>query len=186
MMKMRLISCALLGVFLGSTAMARGGGSGILFDANLFYTSTKAETTNQGSTNATVNADSTNAIYDIKLGYLSDSGLYFGGIYTSRSDSLLNQSGSSGSATGASLGYMADSGLFVHAHYLVSAKMGVYSEGTGYQADFGYKASMGSGWLLGAELTYRSMSYKKSTSNSNLETYKLTEVLPMISIGFIF
>jgi hypothetical protein len=171
-------------VLLGLSAEARGG-SGILFDLNLFYNSSKAELTQSGGA-ADVKSDSTTAIYDIKLGYLADSGLYLGGIYTSRSNSLLNQSGTNGSATGASVGYMGAAGIFLQGHYLTSATYGTYSDGSGIQADFGYKGGMGSGWLLGAELSYRSITYKKDSANSGLESYKLNEVIPMISIGYLF
>ena len=171
------------------TAQARGGGgggsSGFLFDINLYYDTFKDETQNTGGT-ATTNNNTTEAVGDIKLGYLSSSGLYFGGIYTSRSNSFLNQSGTNGSSEGASIGYMASSGLFIMGHYLASSSYGTYSSGTGYQADIGYKAGMGNGVLLGAEITYRTATYKKDSSNSSLDHYTVTETMPMISIGFLF
>lgn len=176
-------------LFLAPAAQARGGGggggSGVLFDVNLFYTSSKIESKNTGGA-ATVTTDGSTAIYDLKLGYLPGSGLYWGGIYTSRSNSVLNQSGTSGSALGASLGYMGSNGFFIMGHYLFSATEGDLSEGTGIQADLGYKAGMGSGWVVGGELTYRSITYKKDASNPSLESYKKDEVLPMISIGYLF
>jgi len=170
-----------------ATAEARGGGggSGVLFDVNLFYNSSKIETKDTGGT-ASVTENGTNAIYDIKLGMLTGTGLYLGGIYTSRSNSVLNQAGTAGSAMGGSVGYFDSSGVFVMGHYLISATDGVYSEGSGIQADLGYKAGMGSGWMLGAELTYRTLTYKKSSANTSLETYKKDEVLPMMSIGYVF
>jgi hypothetical protein len=174
---------------LGSSAFARGGGggggSGVLLDANLYYHSARTETKDVGGVSKTL-SDGTTAIYDIKLGYLMSEGLYIGGIYTSRSDSALNLSGNSGSATGASVGYMAGTGIFVMGHYLVSGTYGTYSDGSGIQADFGYKAGMGSGWLLGAELSYRSMTYKKDSSNAALDSYKVTELFPMVSVGYLF
>lgn len=176
---------ALVGIFSGSEAQARGGGSGVLFDVNLYYASGKVESKNTGGS-STVSADGSTAIYDIKLGLLSGSGLYWGGIYTSRSSSILNQSGSSGSALGASIGYMGASGFFVMGHYLLNATEGDYKNGSGLQADFGYKAGVGSGWLVGAELSYRSMTYKESDSNASLEYYKKDEVIPMISVGYLF
>lgn len=170
---------------LTATAQARGGGSGVLFDINLSYTSTKTETKNTGGS-ATTDSDGSTAIYDIKLGYLGGDGLYFGGIYTSRSESVLNQSGTSGSALGGSIGYMGSGGFFIMGHYLVQAKLGDYSEGKGLQVDLGYKAGVGSGWLLGGELTYRSIGYTKHETNTNLDTYTVTEVMPMLSLGYMF
>ncbi|MGZ3743843.1 MAG: hypothetical protein ACXVB1_14385 [Pseudobdellovibrionaceae bacterium] len=175
-------------VILGGTAQARGGGgggSGILLDLNLFYASSKIDDVNSGTT--THQTDSTTAIYDMKLGYLNGDGLYLGGIYTSRSDSVLNASGTSGSAMGASVGYMGGGGFFIEGHYLLSATYGEYKSGTGVQADLGYKASVGNGWLVGGELTYRSITYKKNeTLGASFESRQVTEVLPMISFGYLF
>lgn len=168
-----------------TTAEARGGGSGVLFDVNLYYASNKVQSKDTGSA-AQTTTDGSAAIYDVKLGYLSGSGLYFGGLYTSRSNSVLNQSGTSGSATGGSIGYVGASGFFVMAHYLMGASNGDYNEGTGQQADLGYKAGVGGGWLVGAEFSYRNITYKKNDSNVNLESYTTTEVIPMISLGYIF
>jgi hypothetical protein len=185
-MKKTALSILVMALTLTSAAQARGGGSGVLFDVNLYYGSNKTETKNTNSANSTTNSDSTTAIYDIKLGYLSGSGLYFGGIYTSRSNSLLNQSGTAGSDYGASLGYFGASGLFIMGHYIASAKNDVYDNGTGAQVDLGYKAGVGGDWLLGGEITYRSIGYKKSSSNAALDTYTVTEVFPMLSLGYLF
>ncbi|HEY8270143.1 MAG TPA: hypothetical protein VIG33_04595 [Pseudobdellovibrionaceae bacterium] len=166
-------------------AQARGGGSGILLDLNLYYGSVKVDDVNSGVT--THQSDSASAIYDIKLGYLMGEGLYLGGIYTSRSESALNASGTSGSATGASLGYMGSGGFFLMGHYLLSATEGAYKNGTGLQVDLGYKAGVSSGWLVGGELTYRSITYKKNaTLSSAFEAREVTEVLPLVSVGYIF
>ena len=180
-----VLSVASTLAFAGTSHARSGGGSGVLFDVNLYYGSSKSATKLTGGTETT-NSDNSSAIYDIKLGYLSDSGLYFGGIYTSRSDSALNASGTNGSAMGASIGYFGSMGFFIQGHYLLSAEYGPYKEGKGIQVDVGYKAGVGSGWLLGGELTYRSIGYKKHDTISNLDTYTLTEVVPMISIGYLF
>ncbi|WP_413287579.1 hypothetical protein [Bdellovibrio sp. HCB337] len=186
-MRKKLLSTLVLAsaMALSATAQARGGGSGVLFDVNLSYTSTKVESKDTGGS-ATTSSDGSTAIYDIKLGFLGGDGIYFGGIYTSRSESVLNQSGTSGSAMGASLGYMGSAGFFLMGHYLMQAKLGDYSEGSGIQVDLGYKAGVGSGWLLGGELTYRSIAYKKHETNTNLEALTITEVMPMLSIGYMF
>ncbi len=175
-------------MIMAATVQARGGGgggSGVLLDLNLNYGSSKTDDINSGVT--THQTDTTSAIYDVKLGYLSGSGLYLGGIYTSRSDSVLNAAGTSASAMGASVGYMGSAGFFITGHYLLSATNGEYKEGTGMQADLGYKAGLGNGWMLGAELTYRSITYKKnSTLAATFESRQTTEVMPMVSVGYMF
>ncbi|RYZ76473.1 MAG: hypothetical protein EOP06_31280, partial [Proteobacteria bacterium] len=138
---------------LSLTAEARGGGSGVLFDVNLYYGSTKTDM--KQTTPAETKTESTTALYDIKLGYLAGTGIYLGGIYTSRSNSVLNASGESGTAYGGSLGYFGSSGFFVMGHYIASATLGHYTEGKGMQVDFGYKAGVGGDWLVGGEITYR-------------------------------
>ena len=171
----------ILSVILLTTAMAeaRGGGSsgssGVLFDVNAFVYNSKAKDDNSSS-------ESNTMIYDLKLGYLPGSGLYLGAIYTSR-----NHSGTlsdSGSATGASIGYFGDSGFYGMAHYYFTATNGDYSDGTGYQADFGYLTEVSGPFHVGVELTYRDLTYKKLNGAS--ANHELTEMFPMLTLGFIF
>lgn len=169
---------------LAATAQARGGGSGVLFDVNLYYTSTKVEDKNNGNTNQI--SDGTTSIYDIKLGYLGGDGWYFGGIYNSRSDSALNASGTAGSAMGASLGYFGSAGFFFMGHYMMNGTRGTYKEGSGIQVDLGYKAGVSGNWLVGGELSYRSMTFKKNETITGFESRTITEIIPMVSIGYLF
>lgn len=167
----------ILSLILLSTGLAQAAGdkSGILLGVNLFMYNAKV--TDNGTS-----GESNTMIYDAKLGYLPGSGLYVGGIYTSR-----NHSGTlsdSGSATGASLGYMGDNGLYLMGHYLVTAKTGDYTDGSGYQADFGYLANVSGSFHVGAELTYRDITYKKL--NGADTTHEVTEMFPMLSAIFIF
>lgn len=165
------------------TAQARSG-SGVLFDVNLYYGSTAQSLKAIGGTET--KSENSTAMYDIKLGYLTGSGLYWGGIYSSKSYTVLNAEGTNASALGASLGYFGSSGFFIMGHYLASATHGKdLKDGTGFQADLGYKAGVGGNWLVGGELTYRSISFKKDES-IGVESYTLSEVVPMLSIGYLF
>lgn len=166
-------------ILLASTfAQARysgGGEGGVLLDLNAFMYNQKSD--NNGTT-----SESNTAIYDIKLGYLPGSGLYLGGIYTSR-----NHSGNlsdSGSATGLSAGYMGESGFYLMGHYYFTATNGDYKEGSGYQADFGYLALVSGAFYVGTELTYRSIKYKKL--NNVDADYTSTELFPMLTVAFVF
>lgn len=158
-------------------AEARGGGAGtgFLADVNAFVYNSKAKSGN-------TTAESNTMIYDVKLGYLTGSGLYLGGIYTSR-----NHSGTlsdSGSATGLSVGYLGEAGFFIMGHYYLTATNGDYSNGSGYQADFGYLTEVSGAFYVGVELTYRDLTYKKFQGADT--TYELTEMFPMLTLGFIF
>lgn len=168
---------------MAATAQARGSGSGVLFTLNAFYYSNKAEVQAGG---ATASSESKNSIYDVKLGYLGGSGLYLGGIYTSRSSDS-GGTATTGTATGASLGYVGSSGFYLMGHYLLSATEGDnYKEGSGIQADLGYMTAVSGNLIVGVELTYRSITYKKDENNAALTSYKHDEVMPLLTIGYLF
>jgi hypothetical protein len=145
----------------------------------LYYATEKIEDS------GTTQSESKTGIYDIKLGKIFPRGWYLGGLYTSESNSLLNQSGSSGSALGASGGYFAGNGLFAVAHYLLQASTSSAKEGSGYQLDFGYKTEISSNLYFGAEITLRNVTYKKLESGVDINT-TVQRTLPMISIGYLF
>lgn len=178
MKNVALMSLILTGAFGVSTQAASS--SGVLVTANAFmYNSTVEQTPGAGA------VESKSSIYDMKLGYLSSSGLYLGGIYTIK-NSETDSGSTDGSAMGASLGYVGARGFYVKGHYLVSGTYGDFKEGTGVQGDLGYMASVSSSMVVGVELTYRSMEYKKKDGDPSLESYKQSELLPLMTIGFIF
>ena len=173
-----------LGVFCATamtalTAQARGSSSGVMVTANAFMYNNTTDVTPGGS------SDSKSSIYDIKIGYLGGGGLYLGGIYTMRNSSS-GSSTSDGKALGASVGYVGATGFFIKGHYLLSAEAGDYKEGTGIQADFGYITNVTGAFMVGVELTYRSIEYKKNDSAPGLEKYKTSELFPMLTVGFVF
>lgn len=156
-------------------AEARGAG-GVMLTANAFMYNEKVD--NNGAT-----SEANTSIYDFKLGYLLSSGVYLGGIYALK----MTDDGTTkkdGSATGASLGYVGDSGFFIQGHYFLSAKFDKLTEGTGYQGDLGYVTSVSSAILLGVELSYRNIEYKKN--NDVDASVKVTELLPKLTLGFAF
>ncbi|WP_415062456.1 hypothetical protein [Bdellovibrio sp.] len=162
---------------MASFAQARGSASGVMLTANAFMYNTTIET-------ASGKADSKSSIYDVKLGYLMGSGLYLGGIY-----SIRNQSGASssdGKATGASLGYVGSSGFFLKGHYILTAENDIYKEGTGFQGDFGYLTNVTGAFIVGVELTYRTIEYKKSDADPSFTKLKQDELFPMLTVGFVF
>ena len=166
----------------GSLAQARGSSSGVMATLNAYMYNQSSEATAGSSTSS---SESNNSIYDLKLGYLTGNGLYLGGLYTMRSA----KSGSTttdGKNLGASVGYVGASGFFIQGHYILSAEYGDLKEGTGLQADLGYINNITGNFLVGVELTYRSVEYKKDESNPSMDKYKLTELFPMLTVGFVF
>lgn len=176
----------LLASVFSSPALAGGGGggggvgNGVLFDINVYYYSQTVTNNSQTS------SSSTTAIYDLKVGEVKTTGLYYGGIYTTRSSSGLSQAGTGGSAWGPSLGYIGRSGFFVQGHYLFSASYGTWS-GSGEQVDFGYLTMPESSIVVGVELTYRTITYTKdSASPGTTLNENITEMIPMFTLGYLF
>lgn len=180
-MKKLLLLLFVLG--LSTEALARGGGgSGVLLNVNAFmYNETYKY---EGSVSAEGDGDT--SIYDLKLGYLSNS-WYVGALMTSRNEDPTGTGSSTGSATGISGGYFFGEGFFLMAHYIFSATEGDdYKKGTGLQFDFGYLANVSSNFQVGVELTRRSITYKENDTDSNFDSYVHTETFPMLTFGFIF
>ncbi len=157
---------------------ARGSSSGVMLTANAFMYNITAQDT-PGS-----KSESKLSVYDVKLGYLMGNGFYLGGIYSTRN--ATNNSSEDGKAMGASAGYIGSGGFFLKGHYILSAERGIYKEGSGVQGDFGYLTNVTSSFMVGVELTYRSIDYKKSDNNSSLESHKQEELFPMLTVGFVF
>lgn len=162
-----------------SAEAARTSSSGLILTANAYMYNSSTETT-PGS-----NVETTSSIYDLKVGYLMGNGLYLGGIYTIRR-SESNNVETDGKAAGASLGYVASSGMFIQGHYLAMADVGSYKEGSGYQVDLGYLSNVTGPLLIGVELTYRSMNYKEDDNNASVTKVIKTELMPLLTLGFVF
>lgn len=175
--KILALGALLVTSMVASFAQARGSSSGVMLTANAFMYNT---TVNDDG----AKSEAKNSIYDIKLGYLTGSGLYLGGLY-----SIRNVSGTSttdGKAMGGSLGYVAANGFFLMGHYIASAEFGDFKEGTGLQGDFGYITNVTGAFVVGVELSYRSIEYKKSDTNPALGKYKMDELMPLLTVGFVF
>lgn len=186
-MKNRWFSALLLASSLAFTvtAHARGGsgGSGVMFTLNGFYNTDKTQTQSGG---ATTTSDTKGAVYDVKLGYLEGDGWYLGGMYTSRSHDA-GGSSTAGSATAGSIGYVGSMGFYAMAHYIFSATEGTnYKQGSGYQGDLGYLTAINGSFIVGVEVTYRTITYKKDENNAALDHYTHDEVMPMLTLGYLF
>ncbi|WII70884.1 hypothetical protein QJS83_10470 [Bdellovibrio sp. 22V] len=175
-----LVLSALLSVGLfASISEARSTGGGVMLTANAFMRNT---TSKVGSGSESESKVST---YDLKLGYLGGSGLYLGGIY---SISKTEGSGAStdGKALGGSIGYVGASGFYVQGHYLAQAEYGDWKEGTGFQGDFGYITNVTGAFIVGVELSYRAIEYKKDETDASVSSIKTSELMPLLTVGFIF
>ncbi|RYZ64381.1 MAG: hypothetical protein EOP09_16035 [Proteobacteria bacterium] len=125
-------------------------------------------------------------LYDLKLGYIFPISWYLGVIHSSRSDNVLYRNADYGTTNGVSVGYLSYTGPYFMVHYLFQASRAEYSRGSGTQVDVGYKFEANDRWVFGLELSHRALTYQKSDQNSALEYYKVTEVFPMASVGYLF
>lgn len=90
--------------------------------------------------------------------YLVRSGPSFGLRYMAETR---NEAGiiEGGQSFGALIGYYHYSGFNLLAIYDVSAKLGAWSKGSGFQADLGYLEHVGSQYHLGLKISHRSTKY---------------------------
>lgn len=154
-----------------------GGGGGVMISESAYFWNS---TQNDGTTKTTY----TNNIYDGKVGYLTSVGIYLGGIYTSRNDNNggTNQRGSSG---GGSLGFFTTHGFYLMGHYIATADYGNFSEGKGYQADFGCILHLIGPIFAGGEINYRSITYQKDSADATKTNTVINEFRPMVTLGLM-
>lgn len=132
-------------------------------------------------------AETTTAIYDLKIGYIFPNGIYFGGIsHTKNFD--VNSTNEKRSASGATLGYH-NAGWFGDFSYFLNAQREVgaieFKDGTGYGLDVGYHSLISTNFFVGLQLSYKSFSYAKVNAKSETNKEK-SEMYPMFNVGLIF
>ncbi len=172
-------------LLLSQTTLAKNigkdGDNTFLLGLSAFYYSANSD-------DGTNTSRSTNTIYDLKAGYVTSKGLFGGILYTTRNDDLAGITATGGSQLGASVGYYGSSGIHFVAHYILNAKLGgfggAYEKGSGIQADFGYLSSVTSNFFIGVDLSYRSLSYKEQNGFQLANSYKRSELFPMLSLMF--
>ena len=157
------------------------GRIGTLFDVGIYYGQTEA-TANPVAGNSWQN---TTAIYDIKLGYITEDSLYFGADFTSRSDNQISVTSVSGSSAGVGVGYFSDGGFNIRAYYKFSDVYGDYQDGSGFQADLGYMLNPTSNFFIGLAVSVRQSTYKTNNMIAGFNSWTRKETYPFINIGFL-
>jgi hypothetical protein len=168
----------LIGVFLGVvTAEAE-----IVFSPSVSYFKTKDE-----SNGATAGESEVKA-YDFKLGYLDGSGLFLGGMY-----SMISYDDNDGKAFGPTLGYSHYSGFYALFTYFLVAEQDISAtqtlvEGMGPQIDVGWVFPITRMFMIGPQISYRSISYDKIDNSGTESTldYSRSQIMPYISLWFRF
>jgi hypothetical protein len=126
--------------------------------------------------------------YDLKLGYVGASGLYLGGMYQM---SKLNDE--AGMAAGPTLGFNHYSGFYALFTYFLIANQEAsstaeFTDGMGPQVDIGWVFPVTRMFMIGPQISYRSITYDKLDSGgaSVDADYTRTNLLPYISLWFRF
>lgn len=137
---------------------------------------------------ATGTAETEITNYDIKLGYVHTSGLYLGGMYQK---SKINEDESF--AVGPTLGYNHYSGFYALFTYFILAEQeagsgNTFTDGMGPQIDLGWVFPINYMFLIGPQISYRSIAYDKFEQGGSSADADFTRsfILPSISLWFRF
>lgn len=179
-LKAILAGALVFSTFGATNALARGTANGVL--ATLSGTITSQTSKEEGQPEA----KETMTLGDIKVGYLNGNGLYLGGLYgfgSSESDAGAGAIDNKETVYGASIGYVGATGFYLTGHYLFAGKTDVLEEGNGFQLDFGHLSNVTSTFVVGVQVSYRSIDYKEKDTAIKVKT---TAFYPMLTLGFLF
>jgi hypothetical protein len=157
------------------------GFAGTLVDLGLYYSQTQATATPAAGNTW----DSTTSIYDFKVGYIDESHIYFGALFSSRHDNQVSATQVSGNGAGVGLGYFGYGGVNLRGYYRFNDVYGEYKDGSGYQVDLGYAINPTSSFYIGLNLSIRETTFKTNTSIASFESWVRKETYPFITLGFL-
>ena len=158
------------------------GFSGTLADMGLYYSLTEATATPAAGNTW----ESNTAIYDFKLGYITESKVYYGLLYSGRRDNQTAPDHSTGAGVGAGIGYFGYNGFNIRGFYKVSDNFGEYKDGTGFQIDLGYAINPTSNLYLGLNISYRETVYKTNATIAGFQPWNRRETYPFVTVGYLY
>lgn len=166
----------------GRESHAGAGDGGFM----LGISTTKLDESYDGTTVGTT--ETTRTILDLKAGYVMPSGLYFGGIYDSRTDQV-GSSKTERTGVGATVGYH-NMGWFIDGSYYLTSEIKLSSgtkleSGSGFGVDVGKNFDVLQNVYLGLQIAYKSLEYKKAGGVEVVNKLK-SELAPMINAGINF
>lgn len=130
-------------------------------------------------------------VIDVRLGYITDFGLYVGGLYSIQDQDLLSDA--SDSYFGPSVGYSRGGFLFVGTYYLYGERDLTngslkYSDVSGFQLDFSYAVPVFENFSVGPQLTYYSVKFDSAEESgiSRSTNYKTSGITPYFNLTFTF
>lgn len=126
--------------------------------------------------------------YDLKLGYVHNSGLYLGGMYQ-----MSKRNDDKGFAAGPTLGFSHYTGFYaLFTYFLVAEHDQVspvqWTDGMGPQVDVGWVFPITHMFFIGPQVSYRSITYDKVEGPGGSTNFENTrsQVLPYVSLWFRF
>jgi hypothetical protein len=184
-MKNYFLAFASVLFLLGTQAKAEGTGTGgVVFNPSFFYYMDK---NNSGSSTDTT---TTTDIINLKLGYMTTDGIYFGAVYDIDNKSVKRTTTTDydRKSIGASLGYISGGFQFIATYYFQSnydISGETTKKGTGYTFDLGYIMPIGTVGV-GPLLSYRTWTYTKDDDGTLDPNYKQTNIIPSIQLFLTF
>ncbi len=156
-----------------------------IFSPSLSY----LEQTVEDNNNAKVDTKMT--LLDLRLGYIFESGLYVGGLYSVHDNEILSDA--SDSYFGPSIGYFYNGLLLAGTYYLYGERdltngTTKYSSVNGFQVDLSYAIKVTDIFYLGPQITYHSVKFTDSqvAGISSPTNYKWRGLSPYFNMTFIF
>ena len=183
-MKNILLAC--LTLMITNSSFAAAGSSGILADIGILKFDTETSGPNLGNTK------NINTYYDIKIGYLTGTNLYVGGIYSAYNQDNGNTQPKR-SLYGATVGYH-NNGWFLDGSYFLDGQLDlgnsvVLKKATGFGIDLGYQFMAGSNCFFGIEGSYKTYTFAESNvgaATTTVDNKVKSELYPMLVLGVIF
>jgi len=130
-------------------------------------------------------------ILDFRMGYVLESGVYLGGLYSIHDQELFQ--GGSDSYLGPSVGYYNRGFLIAGTYYVYGERdftsgSGKLAKVKGYQIDISYAIPVTDNFLLGPQLTYQNVSFDELqvTGVGQSVEFKRSGVSPLFNMTFLF
>lgn len=172
--------------FITASCFAMNGGSGVLADVGIF----KFDTETSGLIIGT--GKTANTYYDLKVGYVTSSNLYLGGIYSAYTqDNGSNQQRRT--LYGLTVGYH-NMGWIFDGSYLIDGQLDngfnvLMRKGTGFGVDIGYQYFLNTNFFIGGTGSYKSYTFSEYAAGgvtTTADNKVKSELYPMILLGFMF
>ncbi len=161
--------------------------------AQATYVFTPSVTTLQQTQNDqnAVESKSKLTVLDFRLGYVLESGVYLGGLYSIQDQQLFQ--GGSDSYLGPSVGYYNGGFLVAATYYLygerdLTSGGGKFAKVKGYQIDISYALPVTESFLMGPQLTYHDVSFDELQINGvgQVVSFKRSGISPLFNMTFLF